>query len=574
MTVTSLVRCRVPALLVLCFILAAVFLAACDASQPTPERTAQPSIQPTPERTAQPSIQPTPERTAQPSSQPTPERTAQPSSQPTLERTAQPSSQPTLERTAGSDEGEEVHGHGRSPSWYVAPSLEEQVYDALDSDSMVVVRASLLSLTAIAETVPDAGEGAAATYRAVHELLFTVHEYLEGSGPNEIMVVVRGYRTFETEGFALDNADYIKETRNSSWDDRQAVLFVNLGQTTSEAAEDSSAPTSSSTRTASFVRSNYVESPWDYTVDNLSRVWLPDRAAAGGLEFITNGAQTPPPTISLADLKAKISSLKTELAEGASIAGFKDCVRGRIEHERVYRAQPGGVLEFSKALVSGAAAGTEVYSRENNHGEPKYNRYWLGGPDAGLFQALNVDDDSSSANGYTYMLSTTRPLPTGTYRVRYIPQHYRDIPCNFKQDIAYLDWTVTATAPTGTVHEAFFDPVAIGSAVGADASNGSLKPKAFTVGSTSTSLNSLKWQSGTVTLTLDTHVSLSGQALDVIALDGTGALSLDGGAATVSGGTLTWNVATQPWKAGDKLMLRLRDATAAAPPTPAAASGS
>ena len=42
-----------------------------------------------------------------------------------------------------------------------------------------------------------------------------------------------------------------------------------------------------------------------------------------------------------------------------------------------------------------------------------------------------------------------------------------------------LEVLVTVTAPAGTVHEAFFDPVVIGSGVGADASNGVLEPKAF-----------------------------------------------------------------------------------------------
>ena len=79
------------------------------------------------------------------------------------------------------------------------------------------------------------------------------------------------------------------------------------------------------------------------------------------------------------------------------------------------------------------------------------------------------------------------------------------------------------------MHEAFFDPVSIGSGVGADASNGVLALTAFTVGSTNTSLQSLKWESGSATLTLSALASLSGHTLDFIALDGTVALTLDGG---------------------------------------------
>ena len=526
MTATSLMRCRLSVLPALC--LAAVLLAACSGPQPASGTAAQPNSQPTSGTAAQPNSDP--------------------------ETNVYP-----------------------NVTWYVAPSLEEQIYDALTYDSFVIVRASLASATAETEEVPGAGEGVAPTYRPVHELRFTVHEYLEGSGPNELLVVVRGDQTFPTEALARGEANYAASRRNDSWDDRQAVLFVGLRQTTPEADGNSRASGSSSAGTASFVRSNPLESAWDYTVDNLSRAWLPAQAAAAGgatggagratgeagdPAFITDGAQSPPPTIGLADLKAKIAAMKAELQAGEGIEGFEECISGRILHERVVRAEQMGPFQLEKALASGLAAGAEVESSENNYREPKYNNYWLKGPDASLFQAVNVDEDDSSANGYTYMLSTMRPLPAGEYRVHYVFQHYTDLPCNFRPDDIYLDWTVTVTAPAGTVHEAFFDPVAIGSGVGADASSGVLDPKAFTVAQVSTALQSLKWQGGSATLTLSAPASLSGHFLDFIALDGMVALSLDGGAAAVSGGTLTWSVAAQPWQADDKLMLRIRQSGA------------
>ena len=221
-------------------------------------------------------------------------------------------------------------------TWYVAPSLEEQIYDALTFDSFVIVRASLASATAGAETVPGTGEGVAPTYRPLHELRFTVHEYLEGSGPNELLVVVRGDQTFPTEALARGEANYVASRRNTSWDDRQAVLFVGLGQTTPEAAGDSGASGSSSARTAAFVRSNPLESAWDYTVDNLSRAWLPAQAAAaggaagratgeaGGPAFITDGAQSPPPTIGLADLKGEDSGDEGRNCGGGGDRGVRE----------------------------------------------------------------------------------------------------------------------------------------------------------------------------------------------------------------------------------------------------------
>ena len=57
----------------------------------------------------------------------------------------------------------------------VSPSLEEQIFY---SDTIVL--ASLASASAGAETVPS-DPGVAPTYRPVHELRFTVHEYLRAA---------------------------------------------------------------------------------------------------------------------------------------------------------------------------------------------------------------------------------------------------------------------------------------------------------------------------------------------------------------------------------------------------------
>ena len=121
---------------------------------------------------------------------------------------------------------------------------------------------------------------------------------------------------------------------------------------------------------------------------------------------------------------------------------------------------------------------------------------------------------------------------------------------------------VHVTAPAGTLHEAFFDPTAIGAAVGADTTNGALTPTALTVEGTATTVQSLNWQNGVVTLELSPAASLSGYDIEVIALDGSVALTLafDDAAAGDDSGTLTWAVADQPWHASDQLMLRIREA--------------
>ena len=448
-------------------------------------------------------------------------------------------------------------------TWYVPPSLEEQIYR-----SVVIVRASLLSATAGTETIPSTDEGIASTYRPVQELRFTAHEYLKGAGPNEVVVVVRGDHTYLTEAEARKDADFSISARNTTWDTRQGVLFLTSGQIAS-AAEGSQL-----VQTLAFTRSNPLESAWDYTVDNLSRAWLPaadgeptgqssdSTSQSAESEFIADGAETPPPVISLAELKAGIAEMEATLKAGEGIEGYERCIRSKILRERINRADPMSPLQLGKALPSGSAAGTEVYKGENTYQEPKYNRYWLSGPDADLFKAVIIDADSSSSSGYDHMLATARPLPFGTYRVFYNVQSYLKFPCNFVPDDAYSDWTVTVASPEGTIHEAIFDPVVIGTGVGTDASNGNLSPTSFTVSGSSAELEGLIWEDGRVTLTLSSYASLSGQVLHFIELDGTLSLSLGVADAIVDEamGTLAWSLASQPWQDGDLLMLRIRDA--------------
>ena len=141
----------------------------------------------------------------------------------------------------------------------------------------------------------------------------------------------------------------------------------------------------------------------------------------------------------------------------------------------------------------------------------------------------------------------------------------RDLLCNFTIRRITTTWDtfdVTVTAPANSLHEAFFDPVTVGTAVKADATNGVLKPTSFTVGGAATEITSLEWSdSNQVVLTLDPHVSLSGHVYwTSLRLDGNITLSLlaDEATANSTAGTYTWTMSSQPWADGDKLMLRIR----------------
>ena len=105
------------------------------------------------------------------------------------------------------------------------------------------------------------------------------------------------------------------QLRVTTWDERQAVLFLETPARTYTPAA------------LQFTRLNYNQSPWAYSVDTLSRAWLPaqDTPAEGQAPtaFITDGTQTPPPTITLVDLRARIVSLAAEQTAGGRRRGLQ-----------------------------------------------------------------------------------------------------------------------------------------------------------------------------------------------------------------------------------------------------------
>ena len=166
---------------------------------------------------------------------------------------------------------------------------------------------------------------------------------------------------------------------------------------------------------------------------------------------------------------------------------------------------------------------------------------------------------------FTRRVIAARPIPKGVYSFQFnIRSHFFSLCDGYT---TRYGWTVTVTAPDGVLHEAFFDPVTIGSAVAADNTNGVLKPATFAdANGATTTIERIAWEagageSGAVKVTISPHEAVAGQALDVITLDGSEALTLNVADATLDAAsdTLSWPVASQPWQSGDKLMLRIRD---------------
>ena len=464
-------------------------------------------------------------------------------------------------------------------------SIEERIIDA-----DVVARVRMVSVEAGAvdsELPPVFGD----RKRAAMKFRFRVLEYLNGSGGSEIVGFVSDAPyEFITAADAMPRARELLDGRDTRWDDREAIVFLageageyRLGYATLEGTSGEDGFT--------------VASRWD-------RRWLPEATAtfsqgasrsSGDKRFLlddpassgasrtqrASGASATAPTITLSALKAKVAEVQSEIAAGDGSDEYRECVARRYALDRRWRweiAQGGAQRKWYEGHIdSGLPAGSIVHSAP--YGAPAASGYWMGGRDQDLFAVVTTTPEGFP-NQVLHHVVTARPVPAGEYRMNTHVLRPDELICGgWSEFVKNSGGTyLTVTAPAGTLHEAFFDPVDIGTAVGADSSDGVLKPAAFTVGGANTTISSLKWEAGTATMTLSPSTSLAGHAVDFIALDGSVSLALSFDDATRSGGTLTWSVASQPWQAGDLLMLRIRSTnviitppTATPTPTPTAA---
>ena len=426
------------------------------------------------------------------------------------------------------------------------------------------------------------------SYAGAVVVTFDVLEYLKGSGSNRIKAVLYDgdFIPYDKARVTAADEDFLA-FRDKRWDDREAIVFLNSGELIPSTLTDSDR------YYMTYLRAN---GELGYTVDSKwAKAWLPGAAApssnrqgsgASGASgdsqrFITNiedgasgsgvrgqsGSRTE--TMTLTEIKAFIKKLEDEVAAGDGTAAYLECIQKKYEwlswqaynQELARERGRSWTRQFTAQIASGAAAGTRAFtggnylqlSDETKAGAPtSYFRDWVvkTGQDAELF-----------VHTWPLYATTVRPLPAGTYRFYWAEQGRLQALCDAMPEAHRTrnEIVVTVTPPPDTLHEAFFDPITLASGVGADSSNGVLKPTSFTVDGTSTSITGLKWDTGSVVLTLSPHTPLSNHKLDFIELDGSISLSLQTSSATAdsSAGTLTWSIADQPWEDGDLLMLRI-----------------
>ena len=487
-----------------------------------------------------------------------------------------------------------------------APSLDENI---LHADVIAWVRPP--TVTGKSKTIASE-DGVAPTYRPFVEFDFEVVEYLKGSGEKTLTVESSQRHTYLTDSEALSAATDLLSGRSASTDesspifsdgedDREAVIFLRLPDddvADSGAADASSqvyyfeAPVASNNPFDSISTDAYSKSWLPMTESSLGESGATSRDAAGDSDAkflnpkpIESAAE--PNELALEYLRSRIKAVAAMLAEGEGVEGYEECIAFKFAAENQVRViaeiqgkpyTPNTVREGP--FDSGLPTGTEISNSGILIGVG-YPLWWYAGQDADLFQVATVVDGVDTVPDYfqtrddvsVYEFSTrvARPLPGGTYEAKEMLQTGESIPCNFHPDPDLArTWIFTFASPDGTLHEAFFDPAAIGGGAGADKANGVLKPAEFSLSDGSVvSLQSVAWQPSAVEMRLEPHAPLAGYHADFIALDGSVALRLDFDDASETGEgesrALSWPVCVQPWQAGDLLMLRVSESPADLP---------
>ena len=486
------------------------------------------------------------------------------------------------------DDGEDSSGPLGAPIPYFGPSsLEERI-----ASHSVVVRGNLDRTTS--EVIAASGEWEG-QYAVVIKFHLTVSEYLRGSGASNVIAVWGSSYPHATEAEAEATRPKLVEARPTAWDDQEAVFFLH----------DETYDLFSALETPGVYFLGYGD---DFDHDDgfsinsrFDRTWLPAADGGGGVSGasgddnrrfrlgpppfpapssggggVTGASEVEDPTVTIARLKELIALIEADIAKGDGSAEYEFCVETKYQQLSVdaylkLAANRDPLHDLGNALTqtSGNATGTVIFLQQGYlyTGPPeRKSKLTLDGPDAELFTISEttpqiITTGPPRVDGFEYQVRATRPLPAGTYNFHSHYSPHLAIECT---EHPLLSYEVEATFSNDkAVHEAFFDPVSVGSTVVADSTNGLLKPATFIDGNVgAATIQRIEWQSGMVEIDATPNDALTGHILDFIELDGTVSLSLDVADATVDAANdrLSWSVSEQPWQDGDKLMVRIREA--------------
>ena len=385
-------------------------------------------------------------------------------------------------------------------------------------------------------------------YSKTLEFTFDVEQYLKGKGEEQVVgIVLDFFQSFDTAAEA-ELAKDPDPDRNTNWDDRKAVVFLR------DHAKDPR---------VNWEAGRYylgMMNDWQdiYSVaSGIYRAWLPAVSESDDEQRFLLGSEpgvSSPRTITLDDLKVLVSYIDQQL-EGQTDE-YKDCILHHYTWHRQVRHRKeslGGKYHYSRSdstVGSGMPEGTHVFTsdvagyfilsrRENPLQMGQEDKYMLAGRDTEYF-----------VGAWPGEIFVARPLPAGEYRVYHAHLAYEWHMCGGtvpEDQMGKEELFVNVTAPTGTVYEAFFDPVEDGSDLAATFTDGPIQRIAW---------EPVRGDAGMIKMTA-TPNSLAGKLIHFIALDGSVSMSLSVDDVTAANRTLTWTMNEPPWQAGDKLMLRI-----------------
>ena len=246
------------------------------------------------------------------------------------------------QESAGSDDEAPLVVSGTPPGMeapitYDGPSsLEERIFA-----SPVIARVRLDSATSAVES--------ATTYHGMKyvvllEFDFLVLEYLKGSGATDIVAVWAAAPFFDTRQEAEDALPAIAAARDTQWDDREAIVFL----------QEDSRGFLASTQQASRYYLAWGGSWPRYSGDDgysiasrHNKLWLPAEAAVGAPSQLSGNQQrflmdVPPatgtaPTITLGEVKTRIAAVTAKLNAGDGSEEYTECVQRTYWYEGINR---------------------------------------------------------------------------------------------------------------------------------------------------------------------------------------------------------------------------------------------
>ena len=351
-------------------------------------------------------------------------------------------------------------------------TLEQRIIDR-----PTIVKARLSSITGETTQIMNSMRPSIhGKYFIVLKFNLTVVEYLQGSGPANIVAVWIGGGGLDTDAEAVAAIPTELSSRDDQWDDREAIFFL-------DEESENYYFTNSMKMAGYYLLSTGWSHRFDdtYTIRSESlKTWLPaavlNSPAGESQEFLLDapdpGSSLNPPTISLGDMKRLITEVTAELNGGDGSQAYKGCIRYKYKTKREdrWRADQGLFQNYEPenivTTVSGQPSGVVQYEFSDGWASPADNRarLWLDGQDSTMFAVETGElrpwidrDGDGRPDGYAFDLSvvSARPIPSGSYRFNhnFIPFGFLICGHTFTYEV-----TVTVTPPAGHVARVILRP--------------------------------------------------------------------------------------------------------------------